>query len=145
MALKDQFKVDIAAAEGGVWFEYVANSDGTVPAFKLARTSKQNKKYIAAMRKFSENFADDSGVADFTRASEAELDKWMLDIFADTVILDWRNFQPEDDGVAVPFSKDAVRQILGSAEWVDLYNDLTGKAKRVASFNQKKLEAQAKN
>lgn len=145
MALKDQFKTDANAARDGVWFEYTANSDGTIPAFKLARASKHNKKYITAMRKFSDKYQTDEGLPDFSSLDENEADKMLLDVFADTIILDWRNIQPNDDGVVLEFNRANVVALLGDEDWLDLYKDLEAKAKRAGNFRQKSLEAQAKN
>lgn len=145
MSLKDKFKTDPNAAREGVWFEYPANADGTVPAFKLARMSKHNKRYSAAMRKVSAKYENDSGIADFSALNEVEAEEMLLDVFLDTVLLDWRNVQPEDDGKPIAYSRDAAKTLLGSDEWIDLYSDLNDKARRAASFREKALTAQAKN
>lgn len=145
MSLKDKFKTDGTAARDGVWFDYVANSDGSVPGFKLARMSKQNKKYAAAMRKVSMRYEDDNGVADFTALNEGEAEAMLLDVFLDTVLLDWRNFQPDDNGVTMAFDRGNAKAILGSDEWSDLLDDLNSKARKAASFRQKALTVQAKN
>lgn len=145
MSLKDKYKTDGDAVREGVWFDFDTNSDGTVPGFKLAFAGKQNKKYTAAMRKWTAKYEDDNGIPDFSTLQEADADKFILEVFADTVLIDWRNFQPEDDGVNVPYSRDAVVKIFGSDDWAAFYAILNAKAKKVANFRQKALVAQAKN
>ncbi len=145
MSLKDKYKTDGAFVRDGVWFDLDVNTDGTVPGFKLAFAGKQNNKYMLAMRKWSAKFEDDAGVPDFSSLGEKEADELLLNVFADTILLDWRNFQPEDDGVLADFTRENVISIFGNEDWTALYNLLNTKAKRVANFRQKSLEAQAKN
>lgn len=147
MSLKSKFKTDSTAAREGVWFDYSSapNADGSVPGFKLARTSKHNKRYTAAIRKFSEKYQGENGAVDFSSLNEEESDKILLRVFIDTVLLDWRNFQPDDDGKNLDFSKDNALAILGSDDWSDLYIDLNDKARAASNFRQKAIEAQAKN
>jgi hypothetical protein len=145
MSLRDKFKTDNDAAREGVWFEFPANSDGTVPAIKLARMSRHNKRYTLAMRRMSSKYETESGVADFSSLSEDQAEALLLDVFIDTVLIDWRNIQPEDDGEVLAYSKEAAKQLLGDPSWLDLYTDLNEKARRAASFRGKQLEAQAKN
>lgn len=105
MSLRDKYKTDSDAVRAGVWFEFDANPDGTVPAFKLAFIGKSNKRYTAAVRKWTSRFEDENGVPDFANLAEEEADQALLAIFADTVLLDWRNFQPEEDGINLEYSR----------------------------------------
>lgn len=145
MSLKSQFKTDTTAARDGVWINYSPNSDGTVPGFRLARMSKQNKRYTAKMRDATKAHEGDDGLVNFDNIPEAEAEALLLDVFVDTVLLEWRNVQPEDDGVVLEYSKENATKLLGSDDWADLYGDLSTKARKAATFRQKALEAQAKN
>lgn len=145
MSLKDKYKTDADAVREGVWFDFEPNSDGTTPGFKLAYAGKQNKKYTAAMRKWTAKFEDENGVPDFSTLQEEEADRFVLEVFADTILLEWRNFQPEDDGNALVFTRENVMAIFGSEDWAAFYAVLNAKAKKVANFRQRSLEAQAKN
>lgn len=144
MSLKQKFKTSSDAARDGVWVDYPSqpNADGTVPGFKLARMSRQNKKYQLALRAVLEAQGGDveSAVAD-----DAVLEKALLRAFIDTILLDWRNFQPDDDGVALLYSKETAEAVFINPDWIDLFGDLTDKAARNATFREKALEAQAKN
>lgn len=148
MSLANKFKTDTAAASGGVWFDYssLPNADGTIPGFKLARMSKHNKPYLAAMRKLTDIFdtAEDGSIT-VPPAEEEKAEDAMREAFVSTVLVDWRNFQPNDDGVALPFSLDAARQLFADPAWIDLYGDLTEKARKNANFREKAQQAQAKN
>lgn len=147
MSLKTKFKTDSNAARDGVWFDFSAhpNADGTIPGFRLARSSKHNKKYIAAVRKHTEKYQTEEGVVSLEDITEEQSDRMLLEVFIDTILLEWRNFQPDDDGKDLPFSRDNAMFIFASDDWADLYADLTDKAKKAANFRQKSLEAQAKN
>lgn len=144
MSLKSSFKTNAAAANEGVWVDFTShpNKDGTIPGFLLARVSKQNKRYQAAIREVTrdtgltvEGLPDVSGIPDGALA----------EVFANTVVLDWRNFQPEDDGFALPYTKDAAVQIFTDPNWADLYDHLVSKAQAAATFREKATDAAAKN
>lgn len=145
MTLKSKFKTDVVAARDGVWFDYPMNSDGTTPRFKLARASKHNKKYVTAIRKVANalNMAD--GTVDLHSVDDTAAEKLLLDVFVDTVLLGWENFQPEDDGVVLPYSRDNALSVFGSDEWIDLFDDLDAKSKKATGYQTKVLEAAAKN
>lgn len=145
MALKDRYKTESDCVRDGVWFDFEQNTDGTTPRFKLAFAGKQNKKYAAAMRKWTSKFEDENGVPDFRALQEDQADKFILDVFADTILIDWENFQPEDDGDNIEFSRDNIIEIFGSDDWAAFYAVLNNKAKAVSNFGQRSLEAQAKN
>lgn len=144
MSLKQKFKTSSDAARDGVWVDYTAhkNADGSVPGFKLARMSRQNKKYQLALRAVLES---QGGDVETSINDEDALEKALFRAFIDTILLDWRNFQPEDDGVAVPYTKAQAEAIFSNSDWIDLFGDLTDKAARNAAFREKALEAQAKN
>lgn len=145
MSLKNKYKSDSSLAREGVWIDLVPNSDGTVPGFKLARVSKQNKRYGQVLSKYSEQYAQEDGSLNAQDIGNENAEKMLLDTFLEAVLLDWRNFQPEDDGVALPYSIEAARAILGDEDWYDLYAELNTQAHKVANFRQKAQEAQAKN
>jgi hypothetical protein len=144
MALRDKYRVDVVSASEGVWFDQIANSDGSVPRFKLARVGRQNKRYTAALRKLVGKHEVD-GVLDTDTFSENEAEQGMLVAFLDTVLVGWENFQPEDDGKNIPFSKEAAATIFGSEEWYDLYFHLSQLARKASAFRAAKRETDLKN
>lgn len=148
MSLKSKFKTDAQAANEGVWVDYAdsPNKDGSIPGFRIARLSQQNTKYTAAMRKTTKGMqitADGTVILEETDDNEA--DKVMLEAFVDTLLTDWRNFQPEDDGNNIPYSRDMAKLIFGNPDWLDLYVDLMAKTKKMAIFQTKAQVAEAKN
>ena len=100
---------------------------------------------MTAMRKWTAKFEDETGIPDFSSLQEAEADLFLLEVFAETVLLEWRNFQPEDDGVNMESTRENIMAIFGSEDWSALYTLLNQKAKKVANFRQRSLQAQAKN
>lgn len=147
MSLKSKFKTDINAANAGVWIDYpdAPNADGTIPGFKLARTSRHNKKYTKALRNVGKQYAGPDGRADFSKADEEAVERTLNEVFFNTVLLDWRNFQPQDDGKNAPFTPELARSVLGDEAWADLLADLQEKAADAARFREQQLEAEAKN
>jgi hypothetical protein len=145
MSLKSKYKTDVSAAREGVWVEFEANSDGTVPAFRLARMSNHNRKFALAFREAVKKYAQGDGATDFGGLDEDTDTRISQDLFFETVLVDWRNFQPEDDGVAIEYSPQAARDILGEPDWSDLFVELNLKARDAANYRHKTLQAEAKN
>lgn len=147
MSLKNKFKTNSAAAGSGVWviFENAKNADGTVPAFKLARMSKQNKGYMTAMRRITEKYKTASGEFDASRISDEEGEKILLEVFVDNVLLSWRHVQPEDDGKSLEFTKENALKLLADPDWLDLVTELRAIAENAHNFKQAAIEADVKN
>jgi hypothetical protein len=148
MSLRSKFNVNSAAAANGVWIDYpdLKNKDGSIPGFLVARMTKHNKKYAKAFRKATESMPTDStGVADTTGLSDDESEELLQKVFVDGVLLNWRNFEPNDDGKKKKYAKKVATEIFTSMDWWDLYMDLSTKAGKAATFNVKKMEKDAKN
>jgi hypothetical protein len=138
MTLRSQFKTDPKAIAEGVWFDFPANPDGTVPRFKLARLSSVNPKYARLLKEVQ---ARNEG----TDLSDAERETQANALFVDASILAWENFQPEEDGKNVPYSRETAIQLVNDPAWRDLVDDLRLKAMRANGFIAKKIEAVTKN
>jgi hypothetical protein len=140
MGLRSRFKTDVAAVQSGVWFDmpFARNADGSVPGFKLARFGLANPKYQKALALFIEQAGDLETVSD-----EQDRER-STRFFVDFAVMDWRNVQPEDDGVELKFSKDAATEILNSWDWVDLLNWLRQRASEQEGFKAKEADATAK-
>jgi hypothetical protein len=65
-------------------------------------------------------------------------------IFAEANVADWEHFQPDDDGVELPFSLENVMTVLTNPDWIELMKDWQNKANSLAPF-QAKRETEAKN
>lgn len=138
MGLRSQFGTDRRLEREGRWFEIEAgrNKDGSIPSFKMARMSANNPAYQAAM----ERVYKDHGIAieNDTLGNETAR-PIILKVFAETVLIDWRNIQPEDDGVELPFTADNVVKLMD--DMPDLYEVLAKEAKKIGNYQKRELDA----
>lgn len=143
----NKFKADSVAARDGVWKEYSANSDGTVPAIKIARNSRHNVRYTKAMRELVTMPDGTIDASVFTGMNDEETTKAEIDLYCETIITDWRNIQPNDGGVEdeIPFSIDNAKALLKDPDWLDLFDDIRAFAAEVSHYRAKELEESAKN
>lgn len=139
MSLYKQFATNKEAEQEGIWVEYGPNEDGTVPAFKIARAGKSNKKFVKAFEKATKPHrrAMEIGTMDNDIA-----DKLMHGVFVSTVLLDWRNVQ-DKHGKAIQFTRDSALALL--SDLPDLYDDLSEKASKASLYVEEALEEDAKN
>lgn len=146
MSLSSQFATDKQAEVDGVWVEYGANEDGSIPAFKISRMSKANKKYTKALEK---------ATRPHRRAIELETmnndlaERLFMQVFVDTVLLDWRNVSKADvtgerdaEGFADFNGENAMKLF---EKLTELYDDLQEKAKKASLFREETLEQEAGN
>lgn len=135
MSIK-KFKQDGSKANEGVWFDYPANADSTIPRVKLAREGRSNKKWLATFRDVTKDLDTDNLSAEEDFATGVE-------VFSRAVILAWENIQPNDDGNALEDTVEARIALLGDPDWTDFYTDLKDKANKRENFANK--EKAAKN
>ncbi len=143
--LKGQFKTNAKLAADGKWFEYpaAANSDKTIPAFKLASArSRVNKAFALASKEVAVPYVKDGKIIE---GAIEELNAAVAEAFARHVIRDWRNFQPNDDGVNEPFSVEKAVEILTDPEWTELYDDLYARAENADNFRDEQVAKTVKN
>lgn len=141
MSLK-KFKTDATLVKDGVWVEVAKNKDNTPVRFKLSRMSRHNPTYLKKMRDMGEIHAPDG---DWNLIPEDKGDNLALELFVDVVLLGWENVQPEDDGIALPYTRESALALFGNPEYVDLYEELKVRAQTSATFRHKKLDEAAKN
>lgn len=139
MSLYKDFETDKKAEEAGVWIDYGPNDDDTIPAFRLARMGKANKKYVKTLEKLTKPYRRQMELGTMGEKLAQELN---VSIFADSIVLDWRNVQ-DKDGNEIEFSRDAVKVLMNDLP--DLYADLESHAQRAATFREKELEYDVKN
>jgi hypothetical protein len=137
MSVKNKYKTSSALVREGVWFDLDKNSDGTPCRFKLRRAGRGNPHWSKAFR---EHTAD----VDMETISPEEDEIITANVFAEANVVEWEGFQPEDDGVVLPFSTENAKMILADPDWVELLKDLQVKANGITAF-QKKREGEAKN
>lgn len=139
MSLYSQFATDKSAEVEGVWVEYGANEDGSIPAFKISRMSKANKKYTKALER---------ATRPHRRAIELETmnndlaERLFMEVFVDTVLLDWKGIK-QRDGEELEFCKKNALKLF--EDLPELYDDLQEKAKKASLFREETLEEEAGN
>jgi len=160
MQLRSKFKTDTQACNDGSWIEFddfpnndaVYKEDGktlktaaTIPAFKMARKSSHNTKYAKIMRDVTEEVNTPDGVKKLDELTNEESQQVELDIFVSTLLIEWRNFQPDEDGVNLPYNIENARLIFGNPDWRDLRTTLSIMAGQAANYTHKKKETELKN
>jgi hypothetical protein len=139
MSLYKEFETNQAAEVEGKFVEYGANDDGSIPAFKLARMSKVNKRYTKALER---------ATRPHRRAIEMETmnnelaERLFREVFVDTVLLDWRNVQ-DREGKKLAFNRENALKLL--TDLPELYDDLQEKAKKASLFRDDASEKEAGN
>ena len=145
MSLRTQFKTDQRKIENGFWYDVkdAPNTDGTIPGFRLARMSVSNPKYAKAIQAIAEQQANAemSGVRPSDDADETR----GVEMFCDVVCLEWRNFQPEDDGCVMEYSRKNALTVFADKAWFDLRLHLQLKAQERAGFLAEKIAKTVKN
>jgi hypothetical protein len=144
MSLKSKFKTNAAAVRDGVWFDVCENADKTKCRVRLRRTGRGNPLWSVAFREHTKD-------RDMDAVTPEEDEVITADIFAEANVADWEHFQPEDDGVELPFSTENAKQILADPDWIELMKDWQSKANSLAPFQSNKdapatkREEEAKN
>lgn len=142
MGIRD-FKLDLNAVNNGVWFNYPPNKDGSIPRVLLARANEANEKFTAKMAEVTKPHLREIELGTFSKEKDREL---TLEAWLGTVLLDWENIQPDDNGEAIDFkNKAAVKALLLDLAWLDFYVDMRSKAVTANNFRAGDLEIAAKN
>lgn len=148
-SLRESFKTDVEAVNKGITVELLANPNNdegkTIPKFKLARYSHQNKEFAKLLRKIHDNCMKKYGVVSIDKLTPTQSAEMDLEIFLETVLKGWENFQPDEDGVNLEYSKENARRIFSDESWFDLYTRLQKEASEKDNFSQVIAEASAKN
>lgn len=147
MGLSKQYKTDNELEVGGV--EVTAgdpNPDGTLATFIIARASKSNKAYQAALTK---------AAAPYQRQIQmkidvsAQLEVAFMDVFCDTVLRGWSNVLKADitgnesDTGYIEFSKQNAKLLF--KQLPELYDFLQEQANSASLFLEATREESAKN
>lgn len=139
MSLYKTFKTDNNAETNGVWVEYPENEDGSVPRFKIARMSKQNKEYQKAMTVALRPVQRQLELKTLSNKAAEEI---YFKVFIDKILLGWEKVQDEECK-ELPFSKENAKKLL--TDLPELYDDLTRLASDMSLFKEASLEEDSKN
>lgn len=146
-SLRDAFKTDIKSASEGIEIKLnqFKNEDETVPTFKIAIKSAQNKKWLERARKVNSTLIAKYGVTnpeDLTAEQDREAD---VQLFVETILLGWENFEPDEDNVKLPYNKENAMKIFNDMQWHFLYQRLNTESSKQENFSFKMLDKIAKN
>lgn len=147
MSLSSEYKTDREKEANGIPVEVGSNEDGSTPTFVIARASKTNKAYQAALSK---------GSAPYQRQIQLkhdnigeQLEKVFLDVFCTTIVRGWSNVlmadvtgNPADKGFA-DFSKQNAVALFKRLP--DLYDYLQEQSNSISLFIEEVREESAKN
>ena len=129
--VKGKFKTSSALVREGVWFDVAENTDGSKCRVRLRRSGRGNPQWAVSFREHTKGL-------DMEAVSPEEDELITANVFAEANVVDWENFQPEDDGQNMPFSVENAKMILTDPDWVELLKDWQTKANGIAAFQQKR-------
>ncbi len=146
MSLTASYKTNQTKEVNGITVCKGRNADGSKIEFILARMSKANKRYMAALEKVN---AEHKTAIDRGRMKGDEAEEIFMAVFVKTVLLGWNNVllsdvtgNKEDKGFA-PFSAENATKLFKNLP--DLYEDLQTDAQKATLFQDAEMEEKAKN
>ena len=134
MSLYKTFKTDTSVETQGAWVDY---DDGV--SIRVARAGGSNKAYLKEVEKAYRKHR--RGI-DLETIGRDVLRKIMIEVYAKTVILDWKGVT-DADGKELVFNQENVKKIL--TDLPDLFDDLQTMAGKQALFLAAEVEDQTKN
>jgi len=138
MSLRDDFKTDLDAVQNGIWVDFSANEDNTVPKFKLCRMSDANKEYAKGLNREVKKMGR-------RNISDDEDQKISLELFCRHILIGWENVQLEDDGENLEFNFVNAVNLLSDPTYSDLYKRLRQESNEIENFQRRELEEDSKN
>lgn len=138
-ALFKSYKTDNEKEVGGVEIPTVANEDGSIVTFIVARMGQSNKAYQKALEVASKPHRR---AMQMGTLSNEVADEMLKGLFCQHVLKGWKNVFDEDDK-PLPFSTANARKLMDALP--DLYNDLRTQSNDASLFLDGVREAEAKN
>lgn len=139
MSLYKNFKTSSVLEEEGIFVKLKANEDGTIPTFKIARASRNNKRYVKTFEAKIRPFKDEIESGNLDPETDKRI---MVDIFVSGVLLDWKNVQDENNKPML-FNRDNAIKLL--TDLPELYEFLNNKASDMKNFLEANLKGDEKN
>lgn len=135
------FETDTKKVTEGVWLDFVStpNRDGTVPGFCVAHMDENNPEYAAEAERRLAHLRRDVDAGLMTNALAVPI---MRKLFAERILLDWRNVH-DKDGNAIEFTKENAEKFLTALP--QLYKMLLAEAQKLQNFRAGSIEVTAKN
>lgn len=128
-----RFAVDLKAETEGVWKDFYGAK------VLIARTG--NEKFNKKLNEVFEKHREDLSKKD--EAADKLADRLMVEVFADTLILDWEGIAYQ--GKEVKYSRQAVIDLLSPPEMRDFRYELLSLADDAENFRLQLEEEQTKN
>jgi hypothetical protein len=137
MKLSDS-KVDTTRIEQGEWVDRIPELEGV--RFKVRGIN--NKDWRKLQGRLLDAVPRRNRVGN--RLSPDEMDRMNAKLLLDTILLDWDGFE-DDDGNALPYSKDLAKTLLSDPAYQKVRDGVLWAAQFVADGIASDLEADAKN
>lgn len=137
--------LDMDKVAKGTWVDfYEPNRDGTVPSFLLAHKGDANQRYLLRKEAILKPHRRRLQIGTMPEREAAQL---LRQAFVETVLLDWKHFQPNDGGAGdeIKFSAKDAQYYLDMPEMTPLWEFLDNEAGQFERFRQVKLEEEVKN
>lgn len=141
MSLKKVFKADPIKEKAGVWIS-VSQGEGSPDCeFLVAPTGPSNKKYTAALQASQKKYKHT-----FKTMSSQRLNEIFVEVFVDTVLLDWKNVEEYRDDQPkglMAFNKENAKFLL--TDLPEVLELLSREAGDFSNFVANQTEVDAKN
>ena len=139
MSIYKQFKTNKTAEEEGILVKFKANDDGTIPAFKIGRTSQSNVKWLKTFEAMTRPYKKDIAAK---ALSEEEAHNLNIKIFVMAILQGWENVQDEN-GKLLPYNNENAIKLL--KDFPELYNTLSDESSKMENFLESNLKEDEKN
>jgi len=135
--------LDMNKVNNGVVREYhEANQDGTIPWVKIAHKGDANRRYL--MRKEA-LLKPHRRKLQLGTMPEFEAQNLLRQAFIDVILLDWGNFQPNDDGEVIKYTPKDAEHYLSMPEFYPFWDWMDNEAASFEAFRQEKLKEEVGN
>lgn len=143
MSLKKVFKTDSIKEKSGVWIPIPQGEGSEDCEFLISLMGPGNKKYVAAMQANQKKYKH--SLKSMSDERQREL---MIDVFIDTVLLDWKNVEEYrsekllNGPCEMPFSKENAKFLL--TDLPQVLEILSREASEFSNFVEEQTEEDAK-
>ena len=145
MGLRDKYTKAVEEQNKGAWIELThedeKNSDGTSPCFCVRKASFTNKKHLLAAMRVSKQYKKKNKYDDNELLGDID---YGIDLFCETSLVDWKDFEPEEDGNKMDFNIKNAKKIFAQEIWYELYKALEEKLMEMDK-DEEDSEEDAKN
>lgn len=138
MGILGEFGTKKELEETGAWVSYSPNSDGTIPRVCIGRMGGKNKRWQAAYRKYLKPMEKDVQKGRLSNDGEAE--DSLIMAFYEGCVFGWENIEyPEGEKTSIEDAPKVLKAVP------DFYHDLRERSMDLRTFQETKLEEDAKN